>query len=227
VSTRTNQIGDLIFFAALTAPYDDKTYDKYINLLKYILSNSPDLLEKKSSQGYSPLHAAVKINKPRTVEFLIAQGANQRTRDKEGRNVLHSILAPGNWARTDVKDLKALLDLFDKHALKEMSLERCSVHPGALTPLGMWLSSRGNYTKDDVISLLANYFDPACLEMINGEGDLPLHVVSIQCGLFRSFSDKLLGCSQHIKYHRKQAHSTQHVLTLSREQYGKNSFRNG
>lgn len=119
------------------------------------------------------------MNKPRTVEFLIARGANQRSRDKEGRNVLHTILAPDSWARTDIKDLKALLKLFDKEAIKEMSTERCSIHPGALTPIGLWLStSKGDYKSDSVVSLLAEYSDVAALEMINGEGDLPLHVVS-------------------------------------------------
>lgn len=157
----------------------------YINLLKHILAKSPDLLEKKSSEGYSPLHAAVKINKPRTVEFLIAQGANQRSRDKEGRNMLHTMLAPGAYARTDVKELKVLIELFDKDALKEMSVERCSVHPGALTPLGLWLS-KGQSAYDDIITLLAGYSDPTAYEMINGEGDLPLHVVSCDIGSIRA-----------------------------------------
>lgn len=188
--TNANNLGELVFFAALTSTSGDLNKDhdfnKYISVLEHILSQAPDLLEKKSSEGYSPLHAAVKINRPKTVKFLIAKGANQRTRDKEGRNILHSLLASDSWARSDVKDIKAILDLFDKESLKEMASERCSVHPGALTPLGLWmLRNQQSHKKDDVVRLLAEYSNGEELEMINGEGDLPLHVVSLNNFLYK------------------------------------------
>jgi len=78
------------------------------------------------------------------------------------------------------KVLQKLLELFDKDAVKEMLLERCSEAPGALTPLAYWMAKNGgSYKKPDFIAILAKYSSGEDLEMINGEGDLPLHVVRI------------------------------------------------
>lgn len=96
----------------------------------------------------------------------------------------HSMLVDQGYqtARNDEKDakeLKQLLELFDKAALKEMLLERCSQAPGALTPLAYWMAKNGgDYKKADVVEVLTSYSSGEELEMINGEGDLPLHVVS-------------------------------------------------
>ena len=84
----------------------------------------------------------------------------------------------GNDER-DAKKLKQLLELFDKSVLKEMLLERCSQAPGALTPLAYWMArNSGVYKKADIVEVLTSYSSGEELEMINGEGDLPLHVVS-------------------------------------------------
>jgi len=80
---------------------------------------------------------------------------------------------------TDVEALKQLFELFDKAALKEMLLERCTQAPGALTPLAYYMARKdGSYKKADIIEVLTSYSSGEELEMINGEGDLPLHVVS-------------------------------------------------
>ena len=93
----------------------------------------------------------------------------------------HSMLVQQGFrtAWTDVEALKQLLELFDKDALKEMLLERCNQAPGALTPLAYWMARKdGSYKKADIVELLTSYSSGKELEMINGEGDLPLHVVS-------------------------------------------------
>ena len=95
--------------------------------------------------------------------------------------MVHSMLVSQNQsrARTKAKDIKELLELFDKDALKEMLLERCNQAPGALTPLAYWMAkNNGSYKKDKVVKVVTSYSSGEELEMINGEGDLPLHVVS-------------------------------------------------
>lgn len=99
-----------------------------------------------------------------------------------GRNMVHSMVASqGGIIRTKYQDISTLLKLFDKTAVKEMLVERCSIHPGALTPLGLWMylnTSNGSWDNSKIPEVLSEYSDGEDLEMINGEGDLPLHVVS-------------------------------------------------
>lgn len=117
--------------------------------------------------------------RPEVVSHLISIGANQRHRDKLNRNMVHSMVTfKIGGAKTDAEKLQAMIGLFDKEAVKEMLLERCKISPGALTPLGHWMASNGSsYKKVDIIAILSKYSNGEDLGMINGEGDLPLHVV--------------------------------------------------
>ncbi|KAH6681535.1 ankyrin repeat-containing domain protein [Halenospora varia] len=113
--------------------------DTHLALIKHLISVVPETLEIKSSEGWTPLHLAVWTQSTNIVSYLISIGANQRSRDKLNRNMLHSMVAPESTsyystARTDVKNLKKMITLFDPKAIKEMFLERCNVTPGALTP---------------------------------------------------------------------------------------------
>lgn len=141
----------------------------------------PESLEQKSSEGWTPLQVAVLVQRPEVVSYLISIGANQRSRDKMGRNMVHSMMAyQTGSAKTNTGNLQAMIELFDKGAVKDMLVERCTVHPGALTPLGYWMAMNDAAHKEsNIISVLSKYSDGEDLEMINGEGDLPLHVVCI------------------------------------------------
>lgn len=153
---------------------------KYIALLKHLIAVSPDSLEQKSSEGFTPLQLALFTQREDTVEYFISIGANQRHRDKSGRNMLHTMVAyRQNGAKTDAKKLQALLNLFDSSNFPEMLVERCADGgSGALTPLALWLKrDNGNYDYTDFLRVLCQYSNGGELEMINGEGDLPLHVV--------------------------------------------------
>jgi ankyrin repeat protein len=149
-------------------------------LIKHLVSVLPDSLEQKSAEGFTPLQVAVYAEQLSIVSYLISCGANQRHRDKFGRNMVHSLLV---YSRTDqvedeVELLQSMLKEFEKEAVKEMLVERCNQHPGALTPLAYWMAKNdGNYVKTDIIEALSKYSSGEELEMINGEGDLPLHVV--------------------------------------------------
>lgn len=173
----------MLHAAILHNPSEEEDNTNYMALIKHLLSIVPETLEQKSSQGWTPLQTAVWARRADVASYLISQGANQRARDKMGRNMLHSMLtSQGNGgAATNIKRLRAMIELFDKDAIKEMMVERCTLSPGALTPLALWMTNnKALHKKADVLAVLAEYATGEELEMINGEGDLPLHVVS-QC----------------------------------------------
>jgi hypothetical protein len=179
----TLEPGDLLLHCAILGDPDEESEEKtkeYFTLIKHILSSIPDTLEKKSAQGYTPLQIAVLINRRDVVAYLLSIGAYQRARDRQGRNVIHHLIRT-RTSRTDeqLEDIQNMIDLFDKDAIKEMLLERTTTFRGALTPLACLIAQPVRYRKElDIISLLSQYSTGEELEMINGEGDLPLHVVS-------------------------------------------------
>jgi ankyrin repeat protein len=161
----------------------EKNPKDYFTLIKHILTVAPETLEKKSAEGYTPLQIAVLIRRKDVIAYLLSVGANQRTRDREARNVIHS-LSPKSSSPTkeQLEDIEAIINLFDKTAVKAMLLERTSISAGAMTPLAYLMQYTGNqHKKPDLISLLTQCTAGEELEMINGEGDLPLHVVSYVC----------------------------------------------
>lgn len=176
--------------------YEDQKSPKnheYLALLKHLVAVLPESLEQKSSEGWTPLQVALFTEREEPIKYLISVGANQRHRDKRGRNMIHTMVASRcGKAKTDAEKLQALLNLFSKSSLKEMFVERCSETPGALTPLALWLARNGGGYKDpDFVKVLCNHSTGEDLEVINGEGDLPLHVVSILH--FNSFLPSLTG----------------------------------
>jgi hypothetical protein len=77
-------------------------------------------------------------------------------------------------------ELESIIELFDKDLVKEMMVERCTWNGETSTPLALWMSSnKSEYTETDFVQILAKYSTGKDLEMINGEGDLPLHMVTI------------------------------------------------
>jgi hypothetical protein len=96
--------------------------------------------------------------------------------------MVHSLLVHPKTGdvEDDVEMLQDMLKEFDKEVVKEMLVERAMVQPGALTPLAYWMAKNTQYKKADIIEALSKYSSGEELEMINGEGDLPLHVVCFQ-----------------------------------------------
>lgn len=140
---------------------------------------APDLLEKKSSEGWTPLQIACFTLNNDVISFLISIGANQHSRDRLGRNMMHSLLTrPCQFGDITPNSLRELINHFDKKAVQVMFVERSSSAPGALTPLASWMAQAGNEPRfPEIIKVLSEYSSVEELEMINGEGDLPLHVV--------------------------------------------------
>jgi hypothetical protein len=172
-------LGELILHCAiLHNPLEKSHTPEYLALIKHLVSVVPESLEQKSSEGWTPLHIAIYTQHEEVVSYLISVGADQRARDKLGRNIVHALLAHhGGGAKTDCKTVQALIEIFSKYGVKDMLLERCTSNPGALTPLAYWLAqNNGGYKKTHIVEILSKYSTGENLEMINGEGDLPLHV---------------------------------------------------
>ena len=114
------------------------------------------------------------------------------------------VATSGGKARSDAEILSKILELFDKNAVKAMMLEKCSIYPGSLTPMALWLASNksGYYGittryKSDILEVLMRYSDEEMkvLEMGNGEGETPLHVVSLP---------SIFPQSQYLPFHSQQ-----------------------
>ncbi|KAF7901931.1 uncharacterized protein EAF01_007229 [Botrytis porri] len=168
----------LLHVAILHDPKTDEERINHLNLIKHLVSVLPDsVLSLKSSQGYSPLHLAVSRKNIPIIEYLLSVGASARSRDRQNRNIMHTLAADATTVNKEtVPCLESIIKLFNKKDVQEMLLERSDDYPSAVTPLALWMSMATHYDGADVIEVLLKYSTGEELEMINGEGDLPLHV---------------------------------------------------
>ncbi|TGO46320.1 hypothetical protein BCON_0331g00030 [Botryotinia convoluta] len=168
----------LLHVAILHDPQTDEEKIKHLNLIKHLVSVLPDsVLSLKSSQGYSPLHLAVNRKNIPIIEYLLSVGASPRSRDRQNRNIMHTLAADATTVNKEtVPCLESIIKLFNKKDVQEMLLERSDDYPSAVTPLALWMSKATHYDSADVIEVFLKYSTGEELEMINGEGDLPLHV---------------------------------------------------
>jgi hypothetical protein len=175
-------LGELILhIAVMYKPWKGPDYDKHIALVEHLVSIFPNSLEQTSSDGYTPLHIAVLLGHESLVSYFISIGADQRKRDKIGRNLVHMLVTTSKGQiKKKASELESIIELFDKDLVKEMMVERCTWNGETSTPLALWMSSnKSEYTETDFVQILAKYSTGEDLEMINGEGDLPLHMVTI------------------------------------------------
>lgn len=175
-------LGELVLHCAiLNNPATPSDNPNYLALIKHLVSVVPESIEQKSSEGYTPLHLAVRTENEELVSYLLSIGTNQRQRDKLGHNLMHMMVASlQKRAKTKAEKLESMIKLLDREGVKEMMLERCD---GTFTPLALWMSCNkaqyheAEYKKADFIEVLTKYSTGEELEMINDEGDLPLHTV--------------------------------------------------
>ncbi|KAG4030376.1 hypothetical protein MFRU_012g01140 [Monilinia fructicola] len=168
----------LLHVAILYSPRTEHDKVKHLNLIKHLVSVLPEsVLTLKSSEGYTPLHLAVKRQNIPIIEFLLSVGASPRSRDRRNRNIMHTLAAAADGITEEVVSrLDSIIKLFHKKDVQEMSLERADVYPSALTPLALWMSQHPHHDQTEILEVLLKYSTGEELEMINGEGDLPLHV---------------------------------------------------
>ncbi|KAF7562776.1 hypothetical protein G7046_g1351 [Stylonectria norvegica] len=187
---------DLVIHCAVLADVTDESKE----LLEYLIDACPGALEKKNSQGDSPLLVACRLGRTDYVKILIDGNADQSTRNSKGENIIHAALEKSPQAH----QLRVLLDLLDADLRSHLFLHRRNLQENGTTPLHTWVSqacggqtyhnygfnrgySRGGYfghnpkpydrEKEAVaaLKLLLEYSKGDELEMLNGAGETCLH----------------------------------------------------
>ena len=146
--------------------------------LRYLLKKVPaEYLETRDAQGNTPLHLAMKLRNLPAFKALLTEGANQRTRDKKGRNLLHTIY--DDASNSQVFLFRKKISMLDQRIIPVLLLERCSgVEPGSLTPLALFLRQHVHDPKGDqeLLEVMIQLSKGKDLSLMDGAGDYPLHV---------------------------------------------------
>jgi ankyrin repeat protein len=179
--------------AVLAIPSDTSN-----ELLEYLIEAAPESIQKKNSNGETPLLVACRLGRIDYVRILIDGNADQSVRNHKGENILHAAVA-GN---PKADKLRLMLDLFDADLRSHLFLQRKNFNENGNTPLHAWVSqasgvqpentnryrynnyynngsSNKPYGKDtdvvDMAKLLLEYSKGEELEMLNGAGETCLH----------------------------------------------------
>ncbi|KAK2600284.1 hypothetical protein QQS21_005003 [Conoideocrella luteorostrata] len=169
-------------------------------LLEFLVTNCPEYLEKKTSDGETPLMIACRLGRTDFVKILVDAGADQSTRNLKGENIIHACLAELPKA----VQLKSMLDLFDSDLRSHLFLQRKNITENGTTPLHTWIYqssglgptgdaepgytrfyNQGRYINNttyanehDVVTtlqLLLEYSKGKELDLLNGAGETCLH----------------------------------------------------
>jgi ankyrin repeat protein len=151
-----------------------------MEMLKYLVNAMPDAVEARSADGMTPLLLAYRTHNFEAVKILLEAGADQTARDKEGMNLLHHIIATAATFVVDLAHVRNLIETIDKRLIAGMCVQRCSRRPGSLTPFALLVAQHfvSNEIRVDMARLILEFSHGAELELLNGEGHTPLHVVA-------------------------------------------------
>lgn len=182
--------------AVLSRAADEKTTE----LIKYLIEVMPESLEATSQDGWTPLLLAFSLHHFPAAQLLINAGANQRKRDREGRNIMHLVVVDtDNEPIRKEGDVKRLLALIEKPVLQDLFTERSTTSPGAQTPLARWLGSfEGRFPSSDtkgntaVLRIILDCSLGKDLEIMDGSGQFPLHtaVKVSQCNFVETMLER-------------------------------------
>ncbi|KAL1640615.1 hypothetical protein SLS58_006810 [Diplodia intermedia] len=163
-------IEKLVLHCAIMAPWNSNTTPK---LLEYLVRVLPKTLEAKAnSTGQTPLHLAFANGRFVTAKKLIAAGADQTCRDSTWNNIIHAVLDSRSHKEAE---LFKMLELVDRRLLESLFTERNSE---AATPLSLWLQWADDSSGNVLKHLLSLSPTLAELDMVDGSGDTPLHIVT-------------------------------------------------
>ncbi|KAM0251165.1 hypothetical protein ACHAP5_001762 [Fusarium lateritium] len=185
---------DLVIHCAVLAQSGDKADE----LLEFLVETCPDFIEKKNSEGETPLLVACRLGRIDAVKILLAANADQSVRNQKGENIVHAAISCNPKAH----QLRELLDLLDPDLRSHLFLQRKNLSENGTTPLHTWVSrasgrEAGNNSRNDwrrysgygwnmpydrdekelvsMLNLLLEYSKGEELEMLNGAGDTCLH----------------------------------------------------
>lgn len=154
-------------------------------ILKYLIDVRPSTLDQRSPMhGRTPLGVAFALHRYDAAKTLVEAGADQTTRDKKGRNLVHALVDSMRCIspKPNVKIMRDLFKLIDHRILQSMFSQCCDDSGGqrSLTPLALLLEVGKTYSEErqlDTVKLLFEFSEGKELEMINSTGDLPLHSI--------------------------------------------------
>ncbi|KAJ4332923.1 hypothetical protein N0V95_009544 [Ascochyta clinopodiicola] len=179
-----------------------KTNEKSLELLRHLCETQPDSINHKSASGLTPLQLAFSLHRVEMAKILIEAGGDQTSRSHNGDNLIHSTLNPHLVSRDNGREnLRELLSLIDSRLIPSMVTERATSVPGAVTPLAQWMyatiqNNLHNYNynrryrdhrnrnrqpdvvlkvQEDTLRIILDISKGSDLELVNGEGDTPLH----------------------------------------------------
>jgi ankyrin repeat protein len=165
-------------------------------VLEFLVETFPASIEKKNTEGDTPLMVACRLGRIEAIKILLSANADQSARNQKGENILHAALA------CNPKDhqLRELLDLIDTDLRSHLFLQKKNLAENGTTPLHAWVSQasgvqpdnansyhrynyhgyRGAYNGKEqemiqMLNLLLEYSKGDELEMLNGAGDTCLH----------------------------------------------------
>ncbi|PTB62951.1 ankyrin [Trichoderma citrinoviride] len=194
---------DFVLHTAILASPSENS----VKLVEYLIESYPDSIERKTSDGDTPLMLACRLGYVQFAKMLIDANANQCTRNHQGENILHAAVAGNPMARS----LRRLLDILDPSLRNHLFTERKSLQANGLTPLHAWISQVSGvsqhdnsayygrrtrrwrhhhhpapvpYTRTvnivDMLKLMLEYSKGEELDMLNGAGDTCLHTAVMQ-----------------------------------------------
>ncbi|PTB72368.1 ankyrin repeat protein [Trichoderma longibrachiatum ATCC 18648] len=152
-------------------------FSRSIDLVKFLLSTHPDLLEVQSIDGWTPLLTAALHQRIEVLHLLLEAEASPFATDLVGRNMLHLLLvSPGQGYIQEPAKLSSFLQSMDRSVLHQLLEQRCDESPGGLTPLARWILTRPS--PDGLFTSLLDLSSTATLEVLDGRGHTLLHTVA-------------------------------------------------
>ncbi|KAG8165309.1 hypothetical protein KVR01_005584 [Diaporthe batatas] len=167
---------DLVISAAVLGPNDHSAQ----RLVEYLVKVYPSAIEAKGSNGRTPLWLASWLGRLDLVKVLVANGADQSTRDSSHENILHAALAND----PDPEKLDVFLKTLDPDLVRDVILDRSGHNTSdGRTPLQRWLATNAKSISDKperyvkVLRLLLEYSGGKDLDTLDARGDTPLHTL--------------------------------------------------
>ena len=144
-----------------------------------MVSKYPHLLDAKSKSGLTPLLVAAKAGNVDVAKLLTEMGSDVLARDNVGRNMLHLMFR--NVAPNKLERFKAIVSLIPKKDLQMLFTQRVSDNSPLAT---IWWQQLESDVHLPTFKYLLFVSEGAGLDVLNGDGNLPLHKVGIQFHTF-------------------------------------------
>lgn len=167
---------DLVISAAILGPNDGTAQ----RLVEHLIKAYPSAIEAKGATGMTPLFIASWLGRVDLVKLLVANGADQSTKDTSHDNILHAALTNN----PDPEKLDIFLKALDSDLLAHLVLERSGLNVSdGRTPLHRWLATHVKSISDNpdryikVLHLLLEKSKGQELDTLDARGDTPLHTL--------------------------------------------------